>query len=87
MCWFLQVGKAFAVATVVVFGGATLMFGLAVSKLQVHNVSMDLACLLIRKFSPLRRFLSCCELVILMRKGGLQIQTFPIVYLFSLPRW
>lgn len=32
-----QIGKAFAVATVVVFGGATLMFGLAVSKLQVHN--------------------------------------------------
>ncbi|CBI28845.3 uncharacterized protein LOC100263749 [Vitis vinifera] len=32
-----QIGKAFAVATVVVFGGATLMFGVAVSKLQVHN--------------------------------------------------
>ncbi|PQM38030.1 uncharacterized protein Pyn_13245 [Prunus yedoensis var. nudiflora] len=32
-----QIGKAFAVATAVVFGGATLLFGMAVSKLQLHN--------------------------------------------------
>ncbi|KAL5794144.1 hypothetical protein ACOSP7_002738 [Xanthoceras sorbifolium] len=32
-----QIGKAFAVATVVVFGGATVIFSMAVSKLEVHN--------------------------------------------------
>ncbi|XP_011086367.1 uncharacterized protein LOC105168118 [Sesamum indicum] len=32
-----QIGSAFAVATAVVFGGATLIFGLAASKLEVHN--------------------------------------------------
>ncbi|KDP30788.1 hypothetical protein JCGZ_13731 [Jatropha curcas] len=32
-----NVGKAFIVATVLVFGGATLMFSLAVSKLQLHH--------------------------------------------------
>ncbi|OMO88854.1 hypothetical protein CCACVL1_08164 [Corchorus capsularis] len=32
-----QVGKAFAVATVIIFGGATLIFGMAVSKLDLHN--------------------------------------------------
>ncbi|KAF8391592.1 hypothetical protein HHK36_023898 [Tetracentron sinense] len=32
-----QMGKAFAVATAVVFGGATLMFGLTASKLELHN--------------------------------------------------
>lgn len=38
--WFLcVVGKAFAVATVIVFGGASVVFGLAASKLEVHNVS------------------------------------------------
>ncbi|KAK9284828.1 hypothetical protein L1049_024006 [Liquidambar formosana] len=33
----LQIGKAFAVATAVVFGCATLMFGLAASKLELHT--------------------------------------------------
>ncbi|KAG2716941.1 hypothetical protein I3843_03G152000 [Carya illinoinensis] len=32
-----QVGKAFAVGTAIVFGGATLIFGLAVSRLELHN--------------------------------------------------
>ncbi|XP_050207219.1 uncharacterized protein LOC126656652 [Mercurialis annua] len=32
-----QVGKAFAVATAVVFGGATLVFSCAVSKLKMNN--------------------------------------------------
>ncbi|PSS16135.1 Ribosomal RNA small subunit methyltransferase [Actinidia chinensis var. chinensis] len=32
-----QIAKAFAVATAVVFGGSTLMFGLAVSKLELHS--------------------------------------------------
>ncbi|XVE72430.1 hypothetical protein DITRI_Ditri11bG0038900 [Diplodiscus trichospermus] len=32
-----QIGKAFAVATAVVFGGATLMFGMAASKLELYN--------------------------------------------------
>ncbi|KAI3473520.1 hypothetical protein Pfo_031411 [Paulownia fortunei] len=32
-----QIGSAFAVATALVFGGATLIFGLAASKLEVHN--------------------------------------------------
>ncbi|KAF5741420.1 Coiled-coil domain-containing protein 21 putative isoform 2 [Tripterygium wilfordii] len=32
-----NVAKAFAFATVVVFGGASLLFGLAVSKLEMHN--------------------------------------------------
>ncbi|XP_021301015.1 uncharacterized protein LOC110429345 isoform X1 [Herrania umbratica] len=32
-----QIGKAFAVATAIVFGGATLMFGMAASKLELHN--------------------------------------------------
>lgn len=36
---FTQVGKAFAVATTIVFGGAALMFGVAASKLELHNVS------------------------------------------------
>ena len=36
---FLVVGKAFAIATGVVFGGATLMFGVAASKLELQNVS------------------------------------------------
>ncbi|XP_059661106.1 uncharacterized protein LOC132307390 [Cornus florida] len=32
-----QIAKAFAVATAIVFGGSTLMFGLAVSKLELRN--------------------------------------------------
>lgn len=32
-----HVGKAFAVATAVIFGGATLIFGLVVSKLELQN--------------------------------------------------
>ena len=36
---FFTVGKAFAVATAVIFGGATLIFGLVVSKLELQNVS------------------------------------------------
>ncbi|KAM7495231.1 hypothetical protein LguiB_029840 [Lonicera macranthoides] len=32
-----QIGKAFAVATTIVFGGAALMFGVAASKLELHN--------------------------------------------------
>lgn len=32
-----KIGKAFAVATAIVFGGATLVFGLAASKLELHN--------------------------------------------------
>ncbi|KAF3443432.1 hypothetical protein FNV43_RR13114 [Rhamnella rubrinervis] len=32
-----QIGKAFAVATAIVFGGATLLFGLAASKLEMQN--------------------------------------------------
>ncbi|TXG55407.1 hypothetical protein EZV62_020663 [Acer yangbiense] len=32
-----QIGKAFAVATVIVFGGATVIFSMAVSKLDMHN--------------------------------------------------
>lgn len=32
-----HIGKAFAVATAIVFGGSTLVFGLAVSRLQVQN--------------------------------------------------
>ncbi|KAF7815387.1 uncharacterized protein G2W53_029356 [Senna tora] len=34
-----NVGKAFAVATAVVFGGATLVFGIAASKLDLENIS------------------------------------------------
>ncbi|KAL0301775.1 UNVERIFIED_CONTAM: hypothetical protein Sradi_6454300 [Sesamum radiatum] len=34
-----QIGSAFAVATAVVFGGATVIFGLAASKLEVHNTN------------------------------------------------
>lgn len=34
---FAQIGKAFAVATAIIFGGATLIFGLAVSKLELQN--------------------------------------------------
>lgn len=34
---FAQIGKAFAVATAIIFGGATLIFGLAVSKLEMQN--------------------------------------------------
>jgi hypothetical protein len=33
------VGKAFAVATAIVFGGATLVFSFAASKLDLRNVS------------------------------------------------
>ncbi|XP_010252511.1 PREDICTED: uncharacterized protein LOC104594079 isoform X2 [Nelumbo nucifera] len=32
-----QVGKALAIATTIVFGGATLAFGLTASKLELHN--------------------------------------------------
>ncbi|EXB37818.1 hypothetical protein L484_004077 [Morus notabilis] len=32
-----QIGKAFAVATALVFGGATLIFGMAVSKLELQS--------------------------------------------------
>lgn len=32
-----QIGKSFAVATAIVFGGSTLLFGLAVSKLELHT--------------------------------------------------
>ncbi|GAV72159.1 hypothetical protein CFOL_v3_15648 [Cephalotus follicularis] len=32
-----QIGKAFAVATAIVFGGFTLIFGMAASRLQIHN--------------------------------------------------
>lgn len=32
------VGKAFAVATAIVFGGGSLMFGIVVSKLDLQNV-------------------------------------------------
>ncbi|KAL6136934.1 hypothetical protein ACLB2K_062229 [Fragaria x ananassa] len=32
-----RIGAAFAIATAIVFGGATLVFGLAVSRLQVQN--------------------------------------------------
>ncbi|KAK2649132.1 hypothetical protein Ddye_016621 [Dipteronia dyeriana] len=39
-----QTGKAFAVATVIVFGGATVIFSMAVSKLDMHNVSIVLLC-------------------------------------------
>lgn len=34
------VGKAFAIATALVFGGASLVFGLAASKLELRNVSL-----------------------------------------------
>lgn len=34
-----HVGKAFAVATALVFGGATLIFGLTISKLDIDNAS------------------------------------------------
>ncbi|KAJ1383712.1 hypothetical protein SESBI_43118 [Sesbania bispinosa] len=34
-----HVGKAFAVATAIVFGSAALVFGTAASKLELHNVS------------------------------------------------
>lgn len=34
---FSQIAKAFAAATAIVFGGATLVFGLAASKLELHN--------------------------------------------------
>ena len=33
------VGKAFAVATAFVFGGAALVFGMVASKLELQNVS------------------------------------------------
>ncbi|KAL2316981.1 hypothetical protein Fmac_030857 [Flemingia macrophylla] len=33
-----HVGKAFAVATAIVFGGAALVFGMVASKLELHNV-------------------------------------------------
>lgn len=41
---FSVVGKAFAVATAIVFGGSTLVFGLAVSRLQVQNVRTSMLC-------------------------------------------
>ncbi|KAK6141192.1 hypothetical protein DH2020_025075 [Rehmannia glutinosa] len=34
------IGSAFAVATAIVFGGATLIFGLAASKLELHNLKV-----------------------------------------------
>ncbi|XP_057786496.1 uncharacterized protein LOC131003944 [Salvia miltiorrhiza] len=34
-----QIGSAFAVATAIVFGGAALVFGLAASRLEVHNTN------------------------------------------------
>ncbi|CAJ1971152.1 unnamed protein product [Sphenostylis stenocarpa] len=34
-----HVGKAFAVATAFVFGGAALVFGMVASKLELHNIS------------------------------------------------
>ncbi|XVF71853.1 hypothetical protein PTKIN_Ptkin12aG0072700 [Pterospermum kingtungense] len=37
---FKQIGKAFAAATALVFGGAALMFGMATSKLELHGVSI-----------------------------------------------
>ena len=40
LCLFYIVGKAFAVATAIVFGGAALMFGMAASKLELHEVSI-----------------------------------------------
>ncbi|KAG9154532.1 hypothetical protein Leryth_014972 [Lithospermum erythrorhizon] len=33
-----QIAKAFAVATAIIFGGATLAFGVTVSKLELHSV-------------------------------------------------
>jgi hypothetical protein len=33
------VGKAFAIATAVVFGGAAMVIGMVASKLELHNVS------------------------------------------------
>ncbi|KAL8142735.1 hypothetical protein V2J09_015767 [Rumex salicifolius] len=36
-----HIGKAFAAATAIIFGGAALTFGLAASKLEVRNVSKD----------------------------------------------
>ena len=42
---FSVVGKAFAVATVIVFGGASLIFGFTASKLEIQNVSIVLLCL------------------------------------------
>ncbi|KAK7276537.1 hypothetical protein RIF29_17678 [Crotalaria pallida] len=34
-----NVGKAFAVATAIVFGGAALVFGIVASKLDLHNIN------------------------------------------------
>lgn len=42
---FSVVGKAFAVATVIVFGGASLIFGFTASKLEIQNVSIVPLCL------------------------------------------
>lgn len=39
---WLAVGSAFAIATAIVFGGATLIFGVAASRLEMHNVSANL---------------------------------------------
>ncbi|KAJ0053684.1 hypothetical protein Pint_01982 [Pistacia integerrima] len=36
-----QIGKAFAVATVIIFGGATAIFGMTACKLDAHNVSVS----------------------------------------------
>lgn len=44
---FSVVGKAFAVATVIVFGGASLIFGFTASKLEIQNVSIVLCALII----------------------------------------
>ncbi|KAJ7960351.1 Coiled-coil protein [Quillaja saponaria] len=33
-----HVGKAFAVATAIIFGGAALVFGMVASKLELHNI-------------------------------------------------
>ncbi|KAK7320526.1 hypothetical protein VNO77_30076 [Canavalia gladiata] len=34
-----HVGKAFVIATTIVFGGTALVFGMVVSKLELHNIS------------------------------------------------
>lgn len=44
------VGKAFAAATVIVFGSATLVFGTAASKLDMRNVSLQMILLFIDKY-------------------------------------
>lgn len=44
---FNVVAKAFAIATALVLGGSALTFGLAASKLELHNVSIIFLSLLI----------------------------------------